>query len=75
VVVSKLTVGTPDAVLTDALVQRRTLMQQAVRQAELSILQMGQVRQQAADLIGQVSSFLTVTLPALEMAQAQGGVG
>ena len=73
VVVSKLTVGTPDAVLTDALVQRRTLIQQAVRQAELSILQMGQVRQQAADLIGQVSSFLTVTLPALEMAQAQGG--
>jgi len=73
VIVSKLTAGTPDAVLTDALVQRRTLMQQAVRQAELSILQMGQVRQQAADLIGQVSSFLTVTLPALEMAQAQGG--
>ncbi|MGF6276349.1 hypothetical protein ABIB38_004762 [Massilia sp. UYP11] len=26
----------------------------------------------AADLIGQVSSFLTVTLPALGMAQAQG---
>ena len=74
VVVSKLTVGTPDAVLADALVQRRTLIQQAVRQAELSILQMGQVRQQAADLIGQVSSFLAVTLPALEMAQAQGGV-
>jgi hypothetical protein len=73
VVVSRLTVGAPDAVLTDALVQRRTLIQQAVRQAELSILQMGQVRQQAADLIGQVSSFLTVTLPALEMAQAQGG--
>jgi hypothetical protein len=72
VVVSRLTVGAPDAVLTDALVQRRTLIQQAVRQAELSILQMGQVRQQAADLIGQVSSFLTVTLPALEMAQAQG---
>jgi hypothetical protein len=37
------------------------------------MLQMGQVRRQAAELIGQVSSFLTVTLPALEMAQAQGG--
>ena len=71
VVVSHLAGGTPDAALLDALAQRRTLIQQAVRQAELSILQMGQVRQQAADLIGQVSSFLTVTLPALEMAQAQ----
>ncbi|RYG98157.1 MAG: hypothetical protein EON58_07955 [Alphaproteobacteria bacterium] len=72
-VASKLVGGAADAALLDALVQRRTLIQQAVRQAELSILQMGQVRQQAADLIGQVSSFLTVTLPALEMAQAQGG--
>jgi hypothetical protein len=72
-VVSKLAGGAPDATLLDALTQRRTLIQQAVRQAELSILQMGQVRQQAADLIGQVSSFLTVTLPALEMAQAQSG--
>jgi hypothetical protein len=72
-VVSKLAGGALDATLADALVQRRTLIQQAVRQAELSIMQMGQVRQQAADLIGQVSSFLTVTLPALEMAQAQGG--
>jgi hypothetical protein len=72
-VVSTLAGGAPEATLLDALVQRRTLIQQAVRQAELSMLQMGQVRQQAADLIGQVSSFLTVTLPALEMAQAQGG--
>ena len=72
-VVSKLAGGAADATLLDALVQRRTLLQQAVRQAELSMLQMGQVRQQAADLIGQVSSFLTVTLPALEMAQAQNG--
>lgn len=70
-VVSQLAGGTPDAALLDALVQRRTLIQQAVRQAELSILQMGQVRQEAAGLIGQVSSFLTVTLPAIEMAQAQ----
>ena len=62
---------TPDATLLDVLQQRRTLIQQAVRQAELSVLQMGQVRQQAADLIGQVTSFLTVTLPALEMAQTQ----
>lgn len=72
-VVSKIAGGALDATLLDALIQRRTLIQQAVRQAELSILQMGQVRQQAADLIGQVSSFLTVTLPALEMAQAQSG--
>ncbi|MFC3460858.1 MULTISPECIES: hypothetical protein [Massilia] len=72
-VVTKLAGSTPDAALLDALIQRRTLIGQAVRQAELSILQMGQMRQQAADLIGQVSSFLTVTLPALEMAQAQGG--
>lgn len=71
-VVSTLVEDAPDAVLVDALVQRRTLIQQAVRQAELSVRQMGQVRQQAADLIGQISSFLTVTLPALEMAQAQG---
>lgn len=70
-VVSTLAGDSPDAALLDALVQRRTLLQQAVRQAELSILQMGQVRQQAAELIGQVSSFLTVTLPAIEMAQAQ----
>ena len=74
-VVSKLTGGAADATLLDALLQRRTLIQQAVRQAELSMLQMGQVRQQAAELIGQVSSFLTVTLPALEMAQAQNGGG
>ena len=72
-VVAKLAGGALDVTVSDALIQRRTLIQQAVRQAELSILQMGQVRQQAADLIGQVSSFLTVTLPALEMAQAQGG--
>jgi hypothetical protein len=71
-VVAKLAGGALDPTLADALVQRRTLIQQAVRQAELSILQMGQVRQQAADLVGQVSSFLSVTLPALEMAQAQG---
>src|SRR5690606_14043810 len=72
-VVSKLTSGAPDAALTDALLQRRTLIRQAGRQAELSVLQMGQVRQQAAALIAQVAGFLTVTLPALEMAQAQGG--
>ena len=72
-VVSKIAGGALDATMSDALIQRRTLIQQAVRQAELSMLQMGQVRQQAADLVGQVSSFLTVTLPALEMAQAQGG--
>ncbi|MBB3223094.1 hypothetical protein [Pseudoduganella umbonata] len=72
-VVSQLAGGAADTTLRDALMQRRTLIQQAMRQAELSMLQMGQVRQQAADLIGQVSSFLTVTLPALEMAQAQGG--
>ena len=72
VVVSTLASGASDVTL-DALLQRRTLIGQAVRQAELSMLQMEQVRQQAADLIGQVSSFLTVTLPALEMAQAQGG--
>jgi hypothetical protein len=72
-VVAKLAGGALDVTVSDALIQRRTLIQQAVRQAELSILQMGQVRQQAAALIGQVSSFLTVTLPALEMAQAQGG--
>ena len=72
-VVSHLAGRAPDATLLDVLVQRRTLIQQAVRQAELSILQMGQVRQQAAELIGQVTSFLTVTLPALEMAQTQKG--
>ena len=72
-VVSTLAGSALDASLSDALLRRRTLIQQAIRQAELSILQMGQVRQQAADLIGQVSSFLTVTLPALEMARAQNG--
>ncbi|VXB59086.1 hypothetical protein [Massilia sp. 9I] len=72
-VVATLADAAVDASLRDALIQRRTLIQQAIRQAELSVLQMGQVRQQAAELIGQVSSFLTVTLPALEMAQAQGG--
>ena len=72
-VVAELAGGAADATLLDALMQRRTQIQQALRQAELSMLQMGQVRQQAVDLIGQVSSFLTVTLPALEMAQAQGG--
>ena len=71
-VVSDLAGGAPDATLLDVLQQRRALIQQAVRQAELSMLQMGQVRQQAADLIGQVTSFLSVTLPALEMAQTQG---
>ncbi|PWF55595.1 hypothetical protein [Massilia glaciei] len=72
-VVSELVGGALDATLLDVLQQRRALIQQAVRQAELSMLQMGQVRQQAAELIGQVSSFLTVTLPALEMAQTQSG--
>ena len=72
-VASTLAGDSPDATLLDALLNRRTLIQQAVRQAELSILQMGQVREQAAHLIGQIASFLTVTLPALEMAQAQRG--
>lgn len=72
-VVADLVDGAHDATLLDVLQQRRSLIQQAVRQAELSILQMGQVRQQAAELIGQISSFLTVTLPAMEMAQTQGG--
>ncbi|WP_177207847.1 hypothetical protein [Massilia yuzhufengensis] len=44
----------------DALAQRPLLIQQAVRL-------------HAAGLVWQVSPFLTVTLPALEMAQAQGG--
>jgi 23S rRNA A1618 N6-methylase RlmF len=70
-VVAELASGGADATLLDMLQQRRTLIQQAVRQAELSILQMGQVRQQAAELIGQISSILTVTLPAMEMAQSQ----
>ncbi len=70
-VVSDLATGNPDATLLDVLQQRRTMIQQAVRQAELSVMQMGQVRQQAADLIVQISSLLTVTLPALEMAQTQ----
>lgn len=70
-VVAQLAGRAADATLLDVLQQRRTLIQQAARQAELSMLQMGQVRQQAAELIGQVSSFLTVTLPALEMAQTQ----
>lgn len=72
-VVSKLAGSSLDATLLDALAQRRALIQQAQRQAELSIRQMEQVRRQAADLIAQISSFLTVTLPALEMAQARGG--
>ncbi|MES3024704.1 MAG: hypothetical protein V4857_24300 [Pseudomonadota bacterium] len=72
-VVAELAGRAPDATLLDALQQRRALLQQAVRQAEMSMLQMGQMRQQTAELIGQVTSFLTVTLPAIEMAQAQGG--
>lgn len=69
-VVSELTSRGPDATLLEVLLQRRALIQQAVRQAELSMLQMAQVRQQAVELVGQISSFLSVTLPALEMAQA-----
>ncbi|MCC2974267.1 hypothetical protein [Massilia sp. IC2-476] len=72
-VVAKLAAGALDARVHDALIQRRTLIQQAIRQTELSTLQMEQVRLQAAELIGQISSFLTVTLPAIEMAQAQRG--
>lgn len=71
-VVAHLADDAADATLLDALAQRRTLIQQAVRQAELSILQMGQVRQQAVDLVGQIAAFLTVTLPAIQMARAQG---
>ena len=37
---AKLAGGASDQTLIDALVQRRTLIQQAVRQAELSIRQM-----------------------------------
>ncbi|MES2898324.1 MAG: hypothetical protein V4723_01285 [Pseudomonadota bacterium] len=70
-VVSDLVGRASDATLQDVLLQRRALLQQAVRQAELSILQMKQMRQQAADLMVQVTSFLTVTLPALEMARTQ----
>ncbi|SFD68513.1 hypothetical protein SAMN05216204_13317 [Massilia yuzhufengensis] len=52
--------GAVDLVPEDALAQRPLLIQQAVRL-------------HAAGLVWQVSPFLTVTLPALEMAQAQGG--
>jgi hypothetical protein len=60
-----------DRALAEAMAHRRTLLQQALRQAELSMLQLAELRRQAADLSGQIGSILTVTLPALEMARAQ----
>lgn len=71
-VVAQLASGA-DELLRDVIGQRRSLIQQALRQAELSILQLRQVERQAAELAGQVASFLHVTLPALELARREAG--
>lgn len=72
VVIAEVAGQAPDAALGEALSRRRTLIQQTVQQAGLSLLQLAELRRQAVDLSTQVSSFLTVTLPAITMAQASG---
>lgn len=61
----------PDRVLDETLTHRRTLIQQALRQADLAVVQLDEVRRQGVDLMNQISTMLTVTLPALEMVKAQ----
>lgn len=61
----------PDRVLAETLMHRRTLIQQALRQADLAFVQLEEVRRQGVDLMNQISTTLTVTLPALEMVKAQ----
>lgn len=61
----------PDRSLAETVMHRRTLLQQALRQAELAVLQLEEVRRQGVDLMNQISTMLTVTLPALEMVKSQ----
>lgn len=63
----------PDAALGEAFHRRQTMIQQTVQQAGLSIVQLAELRRQAVDLSVQISSFLTVTLPAIAMSQANKG--
>jgi hypothetical protein len=70
-VIAKMAGPAPDAALGEALSRRQAMIQQTVQQAGLSILQLADLRRQAVDLSSQISSFLTVTLPAIAMAQAQ----
>lgn len=60
-----------DAVLDDVLARRRSLLTQALQQADLLEPQLQEVRRQCADLSSQVSQLLTVTLPAIELAQSK----
>ncbi len=53
-----------------AIVSRRVLLQQAVHQAELTVLQVAELRQQMAAQLHNVDRLLTITIPAFEIADA-----
>ena len=61
----------PDRTLAETVTHRRTLIQQSLRQADLAVLQLEEIRRQGVDLMNQISTMLTVTLPALEMVKSQ----
>lgn len=61
----------PDAVLAECISHRRSLIQQAIRQAELSVLQLGELRRQLSGLSCQIATLLNITLPALKSARAK----
>jgi hypothetical protein len=61
----------PTAALDEALGRRRVMLQQTIQQAGMSLTQLAELRRQAVDLSSQISSFMTVTLPAIMMADAQ----
>ena len=60
-----------DAVLDDVIERRRNLLTRALQQSDLLTPQLEEVRRQCADLSAQISQLLTVTLPAIELAQSR----
>ncbi|HKB58469.1 MAG TPA: hypothetical protein VKC56_00340 [Gallionellaceae bacterium] len=59
-----------DHALEATLASRRTLLQQSIHQAELTALQLKELKQQLATLLHSVDQLLAITIPAFEIADA-----
>ncbi len=59
-----------ESALAAAIHARRVLLQQAIHQAELTALQLGELKQQMAARLATVEQLLTITIPAFEIANA-----
>ncbi len=56
--------------LDAAIASRRALLQQAIHQAELTVLQLTELKQQMTEQLHNVDQLLTITIPAFEIADA-----